>query len=45
MPTVTVTGELTVTMDMSDLWDMSIQEYIECNNSLCDVEVIEVVET
>ena len=44
MASVVITGELTVEVDLSELWETTLQDYIESNFTLCDVDCVDVVD-
>lgn len=39
MAEITISGTLEVHVDLIDLWDETLQDYISSNYSLCDVEI------
>lgn len=39
MAEVTISGTLEFDVDLEDLWDQTLQDYISNNYSLCDVEI------
>lgn len=41
---IMITGSLNVEFDLMDLWEYSIKDLIEYNQSFCDVDILEVVE-
>lgn len=44
MASVTIVGELHVEVDLAELWDQTLQDYVEQNETFCNVDIVEVVE-
>ena len=44
MASIRIVGELHVDVDLAELWEVTLEDYVEQEMSLGDVEVLEVVE-